>query len=59
VWVSFFRIVVVFIEIVVNEKLTRHIESIEDALGNEVYYLSSKTNRKLVDHQNDFREKRL
>ncbi len=57
--VSVFRIVVVFIEIVVNEKLTRHIESIEDALGNEVYYLSSKTNRKLVDHQNDFREKRL
>jgi hypothetical protein len=51
--------VIVFIEIVVNEKLTRHIESIEDALGNEVYYLSSKTNRKLVDHQNDFREKRL
>ncbi len=57
--VSFFRLVVVFIEIVVNEKLTRQIESIEDALGNEVYYLSSKTNCKFLDRQNDFREKRL
>jgi hypothetical protein len=48
-----------FLEIIVDEKLTRRIESIEDALGNEVYYFYSKTNRKLLDHQKDFREERM
>ncbi len=43
-----------FIEIIVDEILTRNIESTEDALGNEVYYFYSKTNRKLIDRQNDF-----
>ncbi len=37
----------------------RNIESIEDALGNEVYYLYSKNNRKVLDHQSDFHEKRM
>ena len=47
------------LEIVVDEKLTRHIESIEDALGNEVYYFYSKTTRKLFDRQTDFHEERV
>ncbi len=47
------------LEIIVDEKLTRNIESIEDALGNEVYYFYSKTTRKLFDRQSDFHEERV
>ena len=46
-------------EIVVNETLTKKIEGIEDAIGNEVYYLSLKTDRKQIDRQNDLNEQRV
>ena len=40
-------------------RLTRNIEAIEDALGNEVYYFFSKTDRKQMDHQMEFDEERM
>ncbi|CAF0806293.1 unnamed protein product [Adineta ricciae] len=46
-------------KIVVNETLTKKIEGIEDAIGNEVYYLSLKTDRKQIDRQNDLNEQRV
>ncbi len=45
--------------IVTDIRLTRSIEAIEDALGNEVYYFFSKTQRKQTDHQIDFDEERM
>ncbi|CAF4296461.1 unnamed protein product, partial [Adineta steineri] len=36
-----------------DEVLTKQIEGIEDALGNEVYFVSLKTERKQLDRQND------
>ncbi len=41
-----------------NERLTRSIEAIEDALGNEVYYFFSKIDQKQIDYQTDFDEER-
>ena len=37
------------IEISVNEILTKQIQEIEDALGNEVYFFSLKTDREQID----------
>ena len=39
--------------------LTKKIEIIEDALGNEVYLFSLKTDRKLIDHENELQEEQL
>jgi hypothetical protein len=39
--------------------LTRKIEAIEDALGNEVYFLSLKNDRKQIDPQTDLNEERV
>lgn len=47
------------VEIIADETLTRNIEGIEDALGNEVYFLSLKTERKPADRQNDLNEQRV
>ena len=47
------------IEIIADEMLTKKIEAIEDALGNEVYFFFLKTERKQVDRQNDLNEKRV
>ncbi|CAF3845208.1 unnamed protein product [Rotaria sp. Silwood1] len=46
-------------KIFADYELTRKIESIEDALGNEVYYFFLKTDRKIVDCQIDFDEDRV
>ncbi|CAF4489754.1 unnamed protein product [Rotaria sp. Silwood2] len=46
-------------KIVADYELTRKIESIEDAIGNEVYYFFLKTDRKVVDCQIDFDEDRV
>ena len=48
-----------FVEIVADEMLSKKIEGIEDALGNEVYFFSLKTDRKQIDRQNDFSEERV
>jgi hypothetical protein len=48
-----------FTEIVADEKLTKNIEAIEDALGNEVYYFYSKANRKSFDRQSSFHDERM
>ncbi|CAF1491749.1 unnamed protein product [Adineta steineri] len=42
-----------------DEVLTKQIEGIEDALGNEVYFFSLKTERKQLDRQNDLYEQRV
>ncbi|CAF0852590.1 unnamed protein product [Rotaria sordida] len=47
------------LHIVANYELTRKIESIEDALGNEIYYYFLKTDRKMVDYDIDFDEDRV
>jgi hypothetical protein len=39
--------------------LTKKIEAIEDALGNEVYFFSLRTDRKKIDRQNDLNEERV
>jgi len=39
--------------------LIRDIESIEDALGNDAFYLYSKMNRKPIDYQRDFSEDQM
>ena len=49
----------VFVEIIADEMLSKKIEAIEDALGNEVYFFSLKTDRKQIDRQNDFNEERV
>jgi hypothetical protein len=49
----------VFLEIIADEMLTTKIEAIEDALGNEVYFYSLKTDRKQIDRQNDLKEGRV
>jgi len=48
-----------FLEIIADEILTKKIEGIEDALGNEVYFFSLKTERKQIDRQNDLNEQRV
>lgn len=51
-----------FIEIVfllercVDELMTKQIEDIEDAFGNEVYFFSLTNNRKQLNCQNHFNE---
>ncbi len=40
-------------------KLTRNIEIIEDALGNEIYYFFTKNQRKEIDYQTDFDQERM
>ena len=50
---------VFFLEIIADEMLTRKIETLEDALGNEVYFLFIKTDRKQIDHQNVLNEERV
>ncbi|CAF1167216.1 unnamed protein product [Rotaria sordida] len=45
--------------IVIDIRLIRNIEAIEDALGNEVYYFVSKVDRKQSDHQMDFDEEKI
>jgi hypothetical protein len=47
------------VEIVVDEMLAKKIEAIEDALGNEVYFFSLKTDQKQIDRQNDLNEERV
>jgi hypothetical protein len=47
------------IGIVTDVKLTRSIEAIEDALGNEIYYFFTKTERKKIEHKSDFDEERM
>lgn len=47
------------IEISLDERSIRDIESIEDALGNDVFYMYSKVNRKSADSQHDFCEERM
>ena len=42
-----------------DARVTRNIEAIEDALGNEVYYFFSKTDRKQIDSLTDFDEERM
>jgi len=49
----------VCIGIVTDVKLTRSIEAIEDALGNEIYYFFTKTERKQIDHKSEFDEERM
>jgi hypothetical protein len=44
---------------VTDVRLTRSIEAIEDALGNEVYYFFSKTDQKQIDRPMDFDEERM
>jgi hypothetical protein len=44
---------------VADEMLSKKIEGIEDALGNEVYFFSLKNDRKQIDRQNDFNEERV
>ena len=46
-------------EIIADEDLTRKIELIEDALGNEVYYFFLKTDRKAADYPIDFDDDRV
>ncbi len=56
----FFKLILyVFTEIIADEMLTKKIEAIEDALGNEVYFFSLKTDRKKIDQQNNFNEERV
>ncbi|CAF1272530.1 unnamed protein product [Adineta steineri] len=45
--------------IIIDERMTRNIEAIEDALGNEIYYFFSKIDRKQIDFQTDFDEERM
>lgn len=45
--------------IVTDIRLTRNIEAIENALGNEVYYFFSKTDREQTNPQTDFDEERM
>ncbi len=47
------------VEIGADEILAKKIEAIEDALGNEVYFFSLKTDRKQIDRQNDLNEERV
>ena len=47
------------LEIITDQRLTRSIESIEDALGNEVYYAFSKLDRHEFFRQHDFDEERM
>ncbi len=54
IWWFFFCI-----GIVTDVRLTRSIEAIEDALGNEIYYFFLKTERKEIDRQMDFDEERM
>lgn len=44
---------------IADEELTRKIESIEDALGNEVYYFFLKTDRKPAAYPIDFDDDRV
>ncbi|CAF4060228.1 unnamed protein product [Rotaria sordida] len=46
-------------KIIADEMLTKTIESIEDALGNEVYFLSLKTDRKQINQSTDLNEERV
>ncbi|CAF1415664.1 unnamed protein product [Adineta steineri] len=46
-------------KISVNKLLTKQLEEIEDALGNEVYFISLKANRKQIEYSNDFNEERV
>ena len=46
-------VVRMFLEIVADVPLARKIETIEDALGNDVYFLSLKNDRKRVDRDNE------
>ena len=48
-----------FLGIITDGKTTKMIEAIEDALGNEIYYFFSKTDRKEFDRQKDFDEERM
>jgi hypothetical protein len=57
--VNLFHLFVFSEGIVTDEKSTRRIEAIEDALGNEVYYFFSKNDRKQTDYQADFNEERM
>ncbi|CAF4368792.1 unnamed protein product [Adineta steineri] len=43
----------------VNKLLTKQLEEIEDALGNEVYFISLKANGKQIEYSNDFNEERV
>ncbi|CAF1418808.1 unnamed protein product [Adineta ricciae] len=45
--------------IVTDVRVTRNIEAIEDALGNEIYYFFSKIDRKQMDYRTDFHEERI
>ncbi|UJR07492.1 hypothetical protein I4U23_011781 [Adineta vaga] len=45
--------------IVTDARMTRNIEAIEDAVGNEVYYFFSKIDRKQMDFPTDFDEERI
>ncbi|CAF1659112.1 unnamed protein product, partial [Adineta steineri] len=46
-------------KISVNKLLTKQLEEIEDALGNEVYFISLKANQKQIEYSNDFNEERV
>lgn len=48
-----------YLEIIADEMLTKKIEAVEDALGNEIYFFSLKTDRKQIDRQNDVNEERV
>lgn len=48
-----------FIGIVTDTRLTRNIEAIEDAIGNEVYYFFSKIDQEQINHQTDFDDERM
>lgn len=49
----------IYLGIVTGMEVTRTIEAIEDALGNEIYYFFSKSERKQIDQQKDFDEERM
>jgi hypothetical protein len=48
-----------WIERNVNPKLTKQIEEIEDALGNEVYFFSFTNDQKQINFPNDSNEEQM